>query len=180
MKQFTETQHFRQIWIWFVLLFTAGFELSMLRQLMQHNTLHSLRVTDILGVVIPLLLIVFFLTAKLETRVDSTGIAVKFFPLHLSWKKYSWGDIARAYTRIYNPLGEYGGWGIRRSFGNGKAYNVSGNQGLQLELKTGKKLMIGTQKSGELQQLLDEFAGKGIIVQEHNNDVKPHAHRDRF
>jgi hypothetical protein len=39
---------------------------------------------------------------------------------------------------------EYGGWGIK--YGKmGKAYNVSGNRGVQLEFTDGKRLLIGSQ-----------------------------------
>jgi len=42
-------------------------------------------------------------------------------------------------------------------FGKGRALNMSGNMGLQLELKDGKKLLIGTQKFEELEQLLQKI-----------------------
>ena len=54
-------------------------------------------------------------------------------------------DGIRSYEAItYSPLREYGGWGIRYGW-NGKAYNVSGNQGIQLELSEGRRVLIGTQ-----------------------------------
>ncbi len=36
----------------------------------------------------------------------------------------------------------------------GTAYNVSGKIGLQLELKNGKKILIGTRKPEEIENLL--------------------------
>lgn len=42
---------------------------------------------------------------------------------------------------------DYGGWGIR--YGRkGKAFNVFGSRGLQLEFTNGKRLLIGSQKTG--------------------------------
>jgi hypothetical protein len=66
---------------------------------------------------------------------------------------------------------KYGGWGMRNSAGWGFrvgpsgiklrlpysrniVYNVAGNKILKLELKNGKKLMIGTQKPLELENIL--------------------------
>ena len=40
------------------------------------------------------------------------------------------------------------------------AYNVKGKMGLQLVLKNGKKILIGTQKTEELKQILAERENK--------------------
>jgi hypothetical protein len=45
----------------------------------------------------------------------------------------------------YDAIKEYGGWGLR-SKKNKKAYTVSGKHGIQLLLKNGKMILIGTQK----------------------------------
>jgi hypothetical protein len=49
-------------------------------------------------------------------------------------------------VRTYRPVTEYGGWGIKGSSRN-KAYNISGNVGLQLKLKNGRRVLFGTQES---------------------------------
>ena len=56
--------------------------------------------------------------------------------------------------RSYNPIRDYGGWGIRWGT-KGKAYNVSGNRGLYLEFSDGKQLLIGLQKPEEFVEALD-------------------------
>jgi hypothetical protein len=43
---------------------------------------------------------------------------------------------------------------VLRYFKNKRAYNVSGDKGLQLILKNGKKLLSGTQKGRELNEFL--------------------------
>ena len=58
------------------------------------------------------------------------------------------------YAREYKPLREYGGWGIRCSLKRGKAYNVSGNKGVQLVFKNGKQLLIGSQKAEALEEAI--------------------------
>jgi hypothetical protein len=89
---------------------------------------------------------------RLTTRVSSDGIRVRFVPFHFKEQFYPWDSIESAQVRTYSPLREYGGWGIKYGFnGQGKVYNVSGNQGLQLIFKSGEKLLIGTQKPDEIQ-----------------------------
>jgi hypothetical protein len=57
-------------------------------------------------------------------------------------------------AKTYRPLREYGGWGIRYGAA-GKAYNVSGNLGVQLSLLSGRKIMLGSQKPEELVLAID-------------------------
>jgi hypothetical protein len=39
------------------------------------------------------------------------------------------------------------------------AYNVSGNQGLDITLKNGKRVLIGTKKNIEIQKFLSKIEG---------------------
>jgi hypothetical protein len=64
-------------------------------------------------------------------------------------------------ARTYRPILEYGGWGIRYSpFGQGCAYNVSGNRGVQLELADGQRILIGSQRAEELARAIGEAKGQ--------------------
>jgi len=54
--------------------------------------------------------------------------------------------------------------------------NVSGNVGLQIEYKTGKRLLIGTIKRDELEAFMKGLYEKGIV-----KDDEPTANlRDRY
>ncbi|RCS28324.1 hypothetical protein DUT90_01480 [Polaribacter sp. WD7] len=85
----------------------------------------------------------------------------QFFPFHFSLKTILWQDITKAYVRTYDPIGEFGGWGLKGgalwNSGKGKAINVKGDIGIQLLLKNGKKLLIGTQKENQAQQILQKY-----------------------
>ena len=87
--------------------------------------------------------------ARLETWVTPDGLHVKFSPFHRKPRVYSAADIENAEARTYRPLAEYGGWGIRMGR-QGHAYNVSGDRGLQLLLRGGKRLLIGSARTDEL------------------------------
>jgi hypothetical protein len=63
-------------------------------------------------------------------------------------------NIAGAEARTYRPVREYGGWGVRwslRGLNANRAYNVSGDQGVQLVLTNGDRVLIGTQRPTELE-----------------------------
>ena len=104
------------------------------------------------GVGVPIAIAVLFWIVKLETIVRTDGLYVRFIPFHWRYKRYPAEDLSEYYARKYKPIIEYGGWGIRCSLGKrGRAYNVSGNKGVQLMFQNGKKLLIGSQKPDELE-----------------------------
>jgi len=89
--------------------------------------------------------------SRLEVRVSQLGIHYRFWPYISREKIIAVQDIAKYEIRTYKPLAEYGGWGMKRgSKGAGMAYNVSGNKGLQLELRDGKRILFGTQRPDAL------------------------------
>jgi hypothetical protein len=109
------------------------------------------------GIGVPIAIAALFLFLKLETYVSRDGIYVRYFPFHIRFKRFAPEDLSEYYARQYKPLWEYGGWGIRYSLRNGKAYNTSGNQGIQLVFKDGKKLLIGSQKPEQLEAAIREI-----------------------
>jgi len=147
MKEFNETQRFSQWWLWLILLGTWGaIVYAIFRE--PPKSIIAYFVTGFSAFGLPIL----FWQMRLSTRITSDGIYVRFVPFHLKEQFYAWDLIESAQVRTYSPLREYGGWGIKYGFnGQGKVYNVSGNQGLQLIFKSGEKLLIGTQKSAEIQ-----------------------------
>lgn len=49
---------------------------------------------------------------------------IKFIPFHKS-RLIDWNEIEKLEVVKYDPIGDYGGWGIKSKKGK-KAYNVSG------------------------------------------------------
>lgn len=139
-KSFIEIQKIRQIWIIILML------------LVNALAIYHFAFESILIVVFVDLLLVFL---QLKTKINEKGISYQLFPFHLKEKIFIWDEIAEANIRKYSPIWEYGGWGYRYSFKNGKAINISGNMGLQLVLKNGKKILIGTNKPKELAAFLE-------------------------
>jgi hypothetical protein len=152
---FSESQKFKQWWLWLILLgLNVLFIFGYLQQVltgkqfgdrpMSNNGLLAITVLTVM-----LSLLFYFL--RLDTQIKKDGVYVRFSPFQRRFKYYNWNQIKRSYVRKYNPITEYGGWGLRAGiFGSGKAFNISGNQGLQLEFFNDKKLLIGTKKPDEL------------------------------
>lgn len=158
---FEETQRFKQWWLWLILIFIPGTNLVIavkqigFGQLVGNNPMSNTGV--LIGFVVSLLLILLFIFIKLETKITNEGISVRFFPFHLNYKFYKWEDIKYSYVRKYSPLLEYGGWGIRHSFTRGKAYNISGNMGIQIEFNNDKKILIGTNQPEKVKMVLNSI-----------------------
>ena len=157
--RFSETQKFRQWWLWFLFAGIKGvMGFFIVTQVLFGRPFGS-SVADnaalLIGFLFMLILSLLFFIMKLETRITDTGIAVRFYPIQLKFRNYKLEDIDQMYVREYAPLTEFGGWGIRYNlFGKGTALNVSGRMGLQLVFKDGSKLLIGTNKPEDLMQVL--------------------------
>ena len=99
-------------------------------------------------------LIFLFTTMRLLTTVRRDGLYIRYMPFVN--RKIDFQSIDLCEVRMYHPLKEYGGWGIRGGR-SGRAYNVRGNRGVQLRFKNGTKLMIGSQQADELARAIIEM-----------------------
>lgn len=150
-----EVQHFRQVWLWVVLLGISSMSIyAVVQQLILDKPFGNNPAPDILVLIIALIFglgfPIFFYKITLTTEVTSDGLYFRFFPMHLSFQKKIPLEDLKAYEAItYRPLKEYGGWGIRYG-AKGKAYNISGNRGVRLELSSGRRILIGSQRPEEL------------------------------
>ena len=164
MKVFKEEQIFRQTWLIIVLVICSIIPItSIIQKCLKENATISTKelVTTTLVIIVSISIIFFF---KLTTKIDDKGIHYQFFPLHFSIKSIPWSEISKVGIRTYYPISEFGGWGLRGGFffnkGKGKAINVSGNIGIQLELKNGEKLLIGTQMKSKVTRVLETYKNK--------------------
>jgi hypothetical protein len=160
---FQEQQRF-SLWLrWLIYLsmgFSAGITVFAMYKIPATEGSHDsweITLGWVVGIGVPIAIAALFLFLKLETYVSRDGIDVRFFPFHIRFKRFRPEDLSEYYARRYRPIWEYGGWGIRYSFRYGKAYNVSGNRGVQLVFKNGKKLLIGTQKPEQLEAAIREI-----------------------
>ncbi|WP_299115865.1 hypothetical protein [uncultured Winogradskyella sp.] len=164
MRIFKEKQRFNQAWLIILMtiniLMIVGIILG--KYIKEPNSFSVIELVLLIGFI--LLIPGFIFLFKLVLRIDEKGIHYKFFPFHWKLKTIEWNSIDKAYIRHYDALGEYGGWGLKGGRlwkkSKGRAINVSGDIGIQLELKNGKKLLIGTQKKEEAEHVLATYKPK--------------------
>lgn len=161
--EFYEVQRFRQWWVMAVLIAANGiFIYGGVQQLIFSKPFGNNPMNNTLLVftaILFLALTVAILSSRLHTFINSEGIYVKFFPFQIRYKLYGWDVVQSAYIKKYNPMLKYGGWGIRFRVAGFRmksevVYKTAGNAGLQLILKNGKKVLIGTHRPNAISETL--------------------------
>ena len=143
---YREVQQFRQRWLWVLL---GGTALLML----------VLGPVSWLGLGIVAAIGAFVYSLRLETEVRTDGIYFRMWPLHRSFRRIAWSEIEHYESRTYRPLREFGGWGIRWAPGK-LAYNVHGNEGVWVQRKGGRSVLVGSQSAEDFVKAIDEvYAG---------------------
>lgn len=98
-----------------------------------------------------LFILIFIRSITLTTKIDQKGIDVRYFPLLR--KKFTWDKIDNIKVLQY----KFVGYGIRFSSQYGTCYNTKGNKGIALQLKSGKKYLIGTQDSEKVKSIIQKY-----------------------
>ena len=174
MKIFTEKQKFNQWWLYIII--GASLLAMIIPVVINSEEILQDKVAKIalsISFLLTLAAIFIIRMITLHTRIDEKGIHYRFTPFHRKQYLIAWSDISNVYVRKYNAISEYGGWGYRRNIlrssgkvSNGRAYNIKGSQGIQIELTNGKKMLIGTQKEVEAQRVLDTYQSKFLKTTE--------------
>jgi hypothetical protein len=82
------------------------------------------------------------LSARLTFTVQRDTVEVRWWLL--AKRVIPRADISSAEAVTYNPMREFGGWGIRFGRNGSRAYSMSGNLGAELTLKNGKRVLLGS------------------------------------
>jgi hypothetical protein len=149
---FQETQRFRQIWIWAILLGVTGISLSSIFFMEREAPLTFSDIAFPIGML--LLLNLLFLSFKLSTRIVVDRLSFRFFPF-TRWRSYHLEEIEAMELVEYNGLWEYGGWGIKWN-GDSWSYTTGGKWGILVQAKK-KKFLIGTQTPEEAKKAIAQF-----------------------
>lgn len=92
------------------------------------------------------------ITVQLVSEVGDGELRVGFRGLWPT-RRVPLGDIQSAETVTFDPLRDWGGYGIRSSR-QGRAYIAAGNRGVKLKLAKGATLVVGSQRPEELAGIL--------------------------
>ena len=154
--EFKEIQKFSQWWLW-VLLIGLGLVpiVGLYKQLYLNQAFGDKPMSTMaLGILclFTFSFIVLFWCMCLKTHINPHGVHMHFFPFIK--KQVHWDQIKTIEVVNY---GFVGGWGIRLFTSYGTVYNIQGNMGLAIELTSGKKFLIGTQKPKELTLFIEKL-----------------------
>jgi hypothetical protein len=153
--KFKEKQKFTQWWIWLILIGLSIIPIyGIYEQLIKGNPVGNKPVSDTGMIILSIFIfgfIYFNWYMTLVTEINDNGIKMRFVPFLK--KNIKWNELKS--MKIVN----YGfvGYGIRLGSKYGTVYNINGNKGLAIELKNGKKFVIGTQNETELNSTLKKM-----------------------
>jgi len=169
---FKEEQKFNQWWLWLLMIITflsvvvpfgyAIYSQEVLDKPFGDNPMSTEGIINVgaFSLLLVGLIVLLFYIFKLKTKITNEAFYISFPPLINKWKKFVPDEIAKFEVRKYNAIKEYGGYGMKYSRRHGRCYNISGNLGLQLYLKNGKKLLIGTQRKQAISYAMDKLMHK--------------------
>ena len=165
MKVFIEEQNFKKWWLLIIII--ISFIGALFPFIYMREEISEIESEAFLGMII--IFITFFLTfgliysIKLTIKINEQGLYYKYFPIHFSEKFIPWNEIETCEVRKYSSFSEYGGYGYKKQFfgkNKGTAMNTGGNIGIQLKLKNGNKLLIGTEKQQEVESVLKTYKNR--------------------
>lgn len=160
---YREIQKFNRVLLFFALFFVDAATIGVCVQLYfsgnfsNEKGMMNVIVVIALNILLCAFVTVLFIGMRLITEVRSDGVYIRFVPFHFKFQRIGFDTIKNCEARTYRPLIEYGGWGIRYRGFNSKAYNISGNRGVQLVLNNDKRILIGSQRSDELAAAINDM-----------------------
>ena len=151
---FHEVQWMRRVW--WVMLLIAGVTVmawvSFVQQIVLGQPFGSNPGPDwsvwLLWLLIGIGFPVFFCIMRLTVEVRADHVYIRYFPMMR--RSIPLAEIEGVEARRFNPIGEYGGWGIKGWYLGKTSYTVGGFHGAELTLKGGRRVMIGSRRSEDL------------------------------
>lgn len=98
--------------------------------------------------------LVWLLLFRMVTEVDSERLRVSFGWIPTYRCAFRLADILQTEKVKYQPIREFGGWGIRGI--PVQCLSAQGDEGVRLTLKGGRKMLIGSQQATKLQTVLSK------------------------
>ncbi len=96
---------------------------------------------------------------QLTIEVRPGEVTAQLWPFQLSPERIDLAGAASHVERTYDPVGEFGGWGIRGR-GPSRAYNARGTRGVQLQFYDGTQLLLGSQQPAALADAITQARGQ--------------------
>ncbi|TFV94756.1 hypothetical protein E4S40_12160 [Algoriphagus kandeliae] len=153
---YKESQSYRGTWLMYLLLMTEIPMLILVFIILKTSKTDPNEIAFATAVIIGVVGLTFLLlmSIRLESRIDEVGIHYRYVPFINKWRTIPRSKIREIQVISYSPISDFGGWGIKGNRTT-KAYSIIGDKGMTIHTDEKKKIMIGTQKAGELKAFLD-------------------------
>jgi hypothetical protein len=164
VRVFLESQRFNQWWFRILILLVTTISIGTIVK--SYSNVQSEPVPFWISLIAGLCTLIIVLSLgfliKLETKIDEMGIHYGFWPINKRLKFISWSEVKKCSVVKYNPIVDYGGWGYKMGIFRAKGYamSVRGNIGIQIVFKSGKQLLIGTQRKEDAEKVLATYTHK--------------------
>jgi hypothetical protein len=148
-KLFEEHQHQRRLFPWFIV--TVIWTLSILYLSKNGMSKDSLIFDIIVLIALPSIMTILLFVLKLSIVITKNSIKYRMYPFHLRYKKIHLNHVKSVFCKEYNRNRLFKGWGYRISFtGKYRSYTIKGYQGIELNLRNGNIVFLGSTQSEEL------------------------------
>ena len=152
--QFQEVQHFRQAWLWYLLISSSIISMIPLIVIAAAGEMPLWESLLAIGIIIALMLvnIAVFYYARLETMISNEGISYRWWPFFRKPSVLRWEDIDHVVMAQFRAFKV--GFSIDKKLG--RVHNVNGPHGFQVVLYNGKKYFFGTQRKLSVESVLQQ------------------------
>ena len=150
---YREEQNVSQWWVWVIVVVAAGLAWwAFVQQVILGHAFGGDPLPNwgvwIFWAVIGIGLPAMFFWLRLMLEVTTQEVLIRYRPVLR--RSIALTEIESFEVRTYSPVREYGGWGIKGWSRRNVAYNARGNRGVQLTLRDGRRVMLGSQRPEEL------------------------------
>ncbi|MEO0670049.1 MAG: hypothetical protein AAFZ99_19200 [Pseudomonadota bacterium] len=90
--------------------------------------------------------------SRMQTEVTADSVDISMF--YLISESIPHAQITEHQVLEYRPLREFGGWGLRYG-SSGRAYSMSGSEGVRLVLDDGSQITLGSQNAEALASAIE-------------------------
>jgi hypothetical protein len=151
---FVENQQFTQWYVWAMLLLPAAVAIALIGFFLSRLSLWSRQLHVLLpAMALPLAMPALFFVLRMNVVMTGQRLIVRFFPIR---RRIELSEMA-SFRAITYTIKDFGGWGIKWARDRSLVLNVSGNRAIRINRRTGKSLILGTQRPDEFAAALEEL-----------------------
>jgi hypothetical protein len=151
---FVENQRFTQWWVWVILMIPTVLAIGVLVYFAVRLSPWSYRLRSMLpAMALSLATPTLFFVLRMNVVLTGQRLTVRFFPIR---RRIDVAEIT-SFRAITYTLRDFGGWGIKWARDRTLVLNVSGNRAIRINRRSGKSLILGTQRPEEFAAALMEL-----------------------